>query len=159
MNLFQICNICRSKCTARASTLTNPTATLFGERVGRVLRNVTSTAVAQKGYAAAGEDDNSGGNLGAYALAQCWSTVTQSGCKDCLDNAVSKIKGCVPGTDGRAMNAGCFLRYSTQKFYNVPMRGGKRQVSPSNSQFKLSEQLNLDVHIDLCQQYLSLIGI
>ncbi|KAK4750396.1 hypothetical protein SAY87_003878 [Trapa incisa] len=111
-------------CTVRASAIINTTATLFGERVSRVLENVTNTAVANKGYAVAGEDDTRAGNLGAYALAQCWSTLTERGCRDCLDDAVSKIKSCVPGTDGRAMNAGCFLRYSTHKFYNVPISGG-----------------------------------
>lgn len=124
-------NNCRFNCTARSSNLTSLTATAFQERVGRVLTNVTNSAVANNGYAVAGEDDNSAGNnLGAYALAQCWRTVTKTGCSDCLANAVSKIKGCVPGTDGRAMNAGCFLRYSTQKFYNVPIRGGECQHIP-----------------------------
>ncbi|KAK4744355.1 hypothetical protein SAY87_010667 [Trapa incisa] len=111
-------------CTVPASTLTKSTEALFKQRVVRVLKNVTTTAVSNRSYAVAGEEDTGGGNLGAYALAQCWSTVSNSGCRACLEDAVSKIKGCLPGTDGRAMNAGCFLRYSTNRFYNIPNKGG-----------------------------------
>lgn len=97
---------------------------LFRDRVGRVVANLTTNAVNGKGFAVAAEEG--GAVLGIYALAQCWGTVVQSGgCKACLDDAASKVNRCVPGGEGRAMNAGCFMRYSTQKFYNVPINGGK----------------------------------
>ncbi|KAK4753020.1 hypothetical protein SAY87_021818 [Trapa incisa] len=122
-------------CTPRASNPSKSAEALFKQRVVRVLNNVTTAAVANKSYAVAGEEDAGDRNIEAYALAQCWSTVSNSGCRACLEDAASKIKGCLPGTDGRAMNAGCFLRYSTSRFYNAPDNGGS---SDSNRTVVLS---------------------
>ncbi|KAJ1412166.1 Serine-threonine/tyrosine-protein kinase, catalytic domain [Sesbania bispinosa] len=55
---------------------------------------------------------------GVYALAQCWNTVGNDGCRDCLRKAGKEVRGCLPKREGRALNAGCYLRYSTEKFYN-----------------------------------------
>ena len=55
---------------------------------------------------------------GVYALAQCWNTLGSGGCRECLRKAGREVKGCLPKKEGRALNAGCYLRYSTQKFYN-----------------------------------------
>lgn len=95
----------------------------FSDRVDRVLRNVSESAVQNKGFAVAGED-GVGGVAGVYALAQCWSTLNAGGCRACLANATSMARSCVPGEEARAMNAGCYLRYSTAKFYSVPVTGG-----------------------------------
>ncbi|RHN45125.1 putative non-specific serine/threonine protein kinase [Medicago truncatula] len=54
---------------------------------------------------------------GVYALAQCWKTLGIDGCRDCLSNAVKKVRGCLPNSEGRVLNAGCYLRYSTHKFF------------------------------------------
>ncbi|XP_039161947.1 cysteine-rich receptor-like protein kinase 42 [Eucalyptus grandis] len=99
----------------------------FSDRVDRVLRNVSASAVQNEGFAVAGED-GVGGVAGVYALAQCWSTVDAGGCSVCLENATSKARSCAPGEEARAMNAGCFLRYSTTKFYNIPVNGGSSRV-------------------------------
>ncbi|KAK7312944.1 hypothetical protein VNO77_37213 [Canavalia gladiata] len=53
-----------------------------------------------------------------YALAHCWNTVESDGCKDCLRKAGKEVNGCLPKREGRALNTGCYLRYSTHKFYN-----------------------------------------
>lgn len=53
-----------------------------------------------------------------YALAQCWNTVGTDGCRECLRKAAKEVRGCLPKKEGRALNAGCYLRYSTHKFYN-----------------------------------------
>lgn len=69
----------------------------------------------------------SSGNLSVYGLAQCWEYVNGSNCEKCLDDAISKINSCPPEEEGRVLNAGCYLRYSTQKFYNnsaSPPEGG-----------------------------------
>lgn len=55
---------------------------------------------------------------GVYALAQCWGSVEPAGCRACLEKARRSIRRCLPSAEGRAMNAGCYLRYSTVKFYN-----------------------------------------
>lgn len=55
---------------------------------------------------------------GIYALAQCWESVERDGCRECLDKAAKAVRGCETKMEGRGMNAGCYLRYSTEKFYN-----------------------------------------
>ncbi|KAK3439943.1 hypothetical protein EUGRSUZ_B00282 [Eucalyptus grandis] len=104
-----------------SSNLTVPAEIMaeLSDRVDRVLRNVSASAVRNKGFAVAGED-GVGGVAGVYALAQCWSTLDAGGCRVCLENATSMARSCAPGEEARVMNAGCFLRYSTTKFYNVP---------------------------------------
>lgn len=89
----------------------------FERKVGAVINNVTRTAVEKEGFGVGGEGGG-GGGVGAYALAQCWKTVDKKGCRDCLANAESTVRRCLPGSQGRALNAGCYLRYSTHKFYN-----------------------------------------
>uniref|UniRef100_F6GSL9 Cysteine-rich receptor-like protein kinase 1 n=1 Tax=Vitis vinifera TaxID=29760 RepID=F6GSL9_VITVI len=93
----------------------NYTRSEFSKKVDEVINNVTKTAVQKQGFAVAGMK---GGAVVAYALAQCWKTVDQKGCRDCLVNAESAVRRCLPGSEGRALNAGCYLRYSTEKFYN-----------------------------------------
>ncbi|MED6161907.1 hypothetical protein PIB30_065218 [Stylosanthes scabra] len=80
--------------------------------VGRVVDGVVLKAVANGGGFAVGEID------GVYALAQCWKTVGNDGCRNCLRKAGKQVRGCLPKKEGRALNAGCYLRYSTHKFYN-----------------------------------------
>ncbi|KAK4604825.1 hypothetical protein RGQ29_013047 [Quercus rubra] len=57
------------------------------------------------------------GNITVYGLAQCWELVSRTGCERCLANAFYNISSCTPKEEGRVLNAGCYMRYSTQKFY------------------------------------------
>ncbi|OEL34946.1 hypothetical protein BAE44_0004035, partial [Dichanthelium oligosanthes] len=54
---------------------------------------------------------------GVYAAAQCVETVGEGGCAQCLNVAVGNIDGCPPNSDGRAIDAGCFMRYSDRPFF------------------------------------------
>ncbi|KAG0549141.1 hypothetical protein BDA96_01G229800 [Sorghum bicolor] len=54
---------------------------------------------------------------GVYAAAQCVETVGEGGCAQCLNVAVANIDGCPPNSDGRAVDAGCFMRYSDKSFF------------------------------------------
>ncbi|XP_057746307.1 cysteine-rich receptor-like protein kinase 3 isoform X1 [Arachis stenosperma] len=56
-------------------------------------------------------------NVSVYGLAQCWKFVNATSCKSCLADAVTRIDSCPPKEEGRAMNTGCYMRYSSQKFY------------------------------------------
>ncbi|GFQ08285.1 cysteine-rich receptor-like protein kinase 3 [Phtheirospermum japonicum] len=58
------------------------------------------------------------GNLTVYGLGQCWEYVNRSGCVECLEKSVSRIGSCAPKVEGRVLNAGCYVRYSTTRFYN-----------------------------------------
>ncbi|KAJ9135349.1 hypothetical protein P3X46_032542 [Hevea brasiliensis] len=83
----------------------------FDSSVGYAVANVTSKAVENGGFAVTGID-------GVYALAQCWESVGKNGCVECLEKAVKEVKGCLPSKEGIGMNAGCYLRYSTDKFFS-----------------------------------------
>lgn len=83
----------------------------FVKTVGFVIEQVTRAAVANGGFGLADRK-------GVYALAQCWNSVGSHGCTECLEKAGKAVKGCAPRREGRGLNAGCYLRYSTEKFYN-----------------------------------------
>ncbi|KAF5479636.1 hypothetical protein F2P56_000443 [Juglans regia] len=83
----------------------------FVRTVGFVIGNVTRAAVANKGFGLAEVD-------GVFALAQCWKSVGSEGCRECLEKAGKAVRRCAPRREGRGLNAGCYLRYSTEKFYN-----------------------------------------
>jgi hypothetical protein len=37
---------------------------------------------------------------------------------------VKKVRGCLPNKEGRALNTGCYLRYSTDNFFNEGVKDG-----------------------------------
>ncbi|KAK4750553.1 hypothetical protein SAY87_004035 [Trapa incisa] len=55
---------------------------------------------------------------GVYALGQCWNTLSIEECRICLEKAGDEVRRCLPSKEGRSLNAGCYLRYSTENFYN-----------------------------------------
>ncbi|KAM6575537.1 hypothetical protein CsatA_023864 [Cannabis sativa] len=57
-------------------------------------------------------------NLTVYGVAQCAHTVSRSGCLDCLKVAYANLQHCLPDLDGKAIDAGCFLRYSNASFFD-----------------------------------------
>lgn len=66
-------------------------------------------------------------NESAYVLANCWMTLNRSACRACLDDASASVLGCLPWSEGRALNTGCFLRYSDTNFLNpIPGKGSSR---------------------------------
>ncbi|KAG9449906.1 hypothetical protein H6P81_009871 [Aristolochia fimbriata] len=74
----------------------------------------TATAVQNGGFAMVEARGRLGNSL--YGMAQCWKSLDIKGCRECLTNAEREMKGCFPRTEGRVLNAGCFMRYSTEKF-------------------------------------------
>ncbi|KAL2320130.1 hypothetical protein Fmac_029099 [Flemingia macrophylla] len=89
-----------------------PPSPQLEERVGRVVQRVVEAAGGGGGRFGVGEVE------GVYALAQCWNTLGRGGCRACLRKAAREVRACLPKSEGRALNAGCYLRYSTRKFYN-----------------------------------------
>lgn len=87
----------------------------FVKRVDRVLRDVSEKAAlgAGDGFAVGG----TAGEARAYALAQCWNTVRGVHCRQCLEKASSVLSSCAPSLGGRAMYAGCYIRYSAARFF------------------------------------------
>ncbi|WRX20109.1 Protein kinase domain - like 10 [Theobroma cacao] len=84
---------------------------LFGRSVDYAVGNMTRIALRNGGFGTVGMN-------GVYALAQCWKSVPAEGCRECLEKAAKAVRGCVPKEEGRGMNTGCYLRYSTNKFYS-----------------------------------------
>ncbi|CAI9764486.1 unnamed protein product [Fraxinus pennsylvanica] len=64
---------------------------------------------------------SAGGHI-VLVLANCWRTLSASSCSACLQNASASILGCLPWSEGRTLNTGCFVRYSDINFLN-PMPG------------------------------------
>ncbi|KAJ0489601.1 putative protein kinase RLK-Pelle-DLSV family [Helianthus annuus] len=59
------------------------------------------------------------GNESVYVLAECWRSLSPSSCRACLDNASLSIAKCLPWSEGRVMNTGCFMRFSDTDFLNA----------------------------------------
>ena len=57
-------------------------------------------------------------NATVYGMAQCLETTNKSSCKTCMDRANDKLNDCLPSTEGRFFDMGCFARYSETPFFN-----------------------------------------
>ncbi|KAL5725074.1 Cell division control protein 2 [Ranunculus cassubicifolius] len=64
-----------------------------------------------------------------YVLANCWRTVNTSACRTCLDDAAASALKCLPWSEGRVLNTGCFLRYSDTDFLNHPQSSKGSKLS------------------------------
>lgn len=58
-----------------------------------------------------------GGGGAIYAVAQCVETATETNCLSCLTVGFNNLLTCLPKSDGRAFDAGCFMRYSETPFF------------------------------------------
>ncbi|KAK4843363.1 hypothetical protein QYF36_007263 [Acer negundo] len=101
----------------------------FRTKLGEVLLNVTNQAKRNKGFGAV---EAKGGVLSVYALAQCWETVSPEGCSQCLERARTELKDCSPNAEGRATFAGCYVRYSTDRFFSNGAEDLFRSTNQSN---------------------------
>ncbi|GAB4859522.1 hypothetical protein Ancab_010990 [Ancistrocladus abbreviatus] len=89
--------------------------TIFQANVVDLVKNLSLKAVNNSGFLDASVSRR---NVTVYGLAQCWEFVNRSACSACLADAASRISSCPSKVEGRVLNAGCYMRYSTQKFYN-----------------------------------------
>ncbi|PON59671.1 Serine/threonine protein kinase [Trema orientale] len=90
----------------------------FEKKVRSVIGNLSMRAVENGGFAV---DVSKGGVEGVFGLAQCWRTLRVDDCRKCLSVAAVKLGDCAPASDGRAMFTGCYLRYSTEKFFHTDL--------------------------------------
>lgn len=96
---------------------------LFEDTVRQAMTNAVTVASSDTDYFAREQMLVSGtGNESVYVLADCWRTLSPSSCRTCLENASASISKCLPWSEGRALNTGCFMRYSDTNFLNpVPV--------------------------------------
>ncbi|KAM1668331.1 hypothetical protein ACFX1X_047767 [Malus domestica] len=102
--------------------ITASQVTSFTAAAGSLLVDLQLATPKINGFFAATRNEvvSSGGsgNVTVYAVAQCAETVSKIGCQDCLNVAYNNLQSCLPDTDGRAVDAGCFLRYSSTAFFS-----------------------------------------
>ncbi|KAI7729778.1 hypothetical protein M8C21_017975 [Ambrosia artemisiifolia] len=91
---------------------------LFQQSTRRAVANAVTGALRNSDYFAREQMLVSGGNNSVYVLAQCWKTLSPSSCMACLENASISISTCLPWSEGRVLNTGCFMRYSDTNFLN-----------------------------------------
>ncbi|GKE18541.1 putative gnk2-like domain-containing protein, partial [Tanacetum coccineum] len=98
---------------------TSSRQSIFETTVDGLLSNLTIAAPRINGFYAAATSQAVGTNTStAYAIVQCAETITSDGCKNCLKVAYENIKSCATDvTDGRAVDSGCFMRYSDSAFF------------------------------------------
>ncbi|KAI4299686.1 hypothetical protein L6164_033120 [Bauhinia variegata] len=94
-------------------------ATAFTTAAEQVLMDLQVATPKISGFYAATKTPLAGaaGNASIYAIAQCAETATESDCLQCLQVGFNNIQSCLPNTDGRAFDAGCFMRYSQTPFF------------------------------------------
>ncbi|CAK7332633.1 unnamed protein product [Dovyalis caffra] len=96
---------------------------IFAESTRQAVSQAVTSAPNNQGYARA-QVTVPGRNESAYVLANCWKTLNASSCRACLENATASILGCLPWSEGRALNTGCFMRYSDIDFLNKELGHG-----------------------------------
>lgn len=98
----------------------------FQNSARQAVVRAVSAAPNNNGYARA-QVPVSRTNESAYVLADCWRSLSANSCRACLQNASASILGCLPWSEGRALNTGCFVRYSDTNFLNpIPRNGSSR---------------------------------
>ncbi|KAK9070407.1 hypothetical protein SSX86_010809 [Deinandra increscens subsp. villosa] len=104
----------------------------FQDTVTQAVMNAVTDASRNGEYFAREEMMVGGGNESVYVLAECWRSLSPSACQACLENASMVISKCLPWSEGRVVNTGCFMRYSDTDFLNaVPV------TSSSNNRGKI----------------------
>ncbi|KAF9607058.1 hypothetical protein IFM89_030885 [Coptis chinensis] len=101
----------------------------FQESARRALQEAVTAAPNNEGFARPKVSVSGSKNESAYVLANCWKTLNPSSCRACLDNASVSLTKCLPWSEGRRLNTGCFLRYSDRDFLNSIQRGGGSKPS------------------------------
>ncbi|CAN1816609.1 Cysteine-rich receptor-like protein kinase 2 [Linum perenne] len=110
----------------------NFTMSSFQDSVRRALSNAVANAVANGGYSRMKEGvlgTNNGSSV--FVLANCWRNLNSSACRLCLENAEESLIGCLPSVEGRALNTGCFVRYSDRDFLNSEDSGNGSSGAPA----------------------------
>ncbi|KAL7110327.1 hypothetical protein ACP275_05G018300 [Erythranthe tilingii] len=93
----------------------------------RALSRAVLTAPDNNGYGRVEMAVAGRGNGSVYVLAECWRTINATACRACLAKAFDYLGRCLPMSEGRAVNTGCFVRYSDVNFLNPITRNPSRR--------------------------------
>ncbi|MFS7994861.1 putative protein kinase RLK-Pelle-DLSV family [Helianthus anomalus] len=91
----------------------------FQDTVNQAVLNAVTDASRSSEYFGRVQMLVASGNESVYVLAECWRSLSPSSCHACLDNASLSIAKCLPWSEGRVMNTGCFMRFSDTDFLNA----------------------------------------
>ncbi|XP_037493985.1 cysteine-rich receptor-like protein kinase 42 [Jatropha curcas] len=104
----------REYCENQTTSLT----AAFQTTADSLLRDLQIATPRINGFFTASKRDIVGvSNASVYGIAQCVQTIDMSGCLACMQVAYANIQRCLPKTDGRAVDSGCFMRYSNKPFF------------------------------------------
>ena len=118
----------------------------FEESVKKALSSAVVAAPHQKGHAIAQEAVPGAVNESAYALADCWRTLNASSCEVCLENASASILECLPWSEGRVLNTGCFMMYSDKDFLNKELGTQSSKGNQKSLIIVVPAELNIAAH-------------
>ncbi|XWS11623.1 hypothetical protein CRYUN_Cryun37aG0014500 [Craigia yunnanensis] len=105
--------ICGNRTASQQSVFETTVERLLGDLIKATPRISSLFAASNK------EVVGVNGNVTVYGVAQCVETIDERGCKQCLQVAYANIQRCPPDSDGRAVDTGCFLRYSDIPFFGA----------------------------------------
>ncbi|WCJ25095.1 Cysteine-rich receptor-like protein kinase 2 [Euphorbia peplus] len=97
-----------------------PAAATFTAAVESLLNDLQTATPKINGLFAASKRQVTGAtnsSSSVYGIAQCVQTIDSSGCLACLQVGFNNLKRCPPNTNGRAVDSGCFMRYSDSPFF------------------------------------------
>lgn len=83
------------------------------------MSDLRTAAPKTSNYYAASTRRISDSNSTLYAIAQCNLNLSRSVCEECLNSRYGSLDACIPGTTGRAIDNGCFMRYSSTPFFGL----------------------------------------
>ena len=92
-------------------------STALASTVEQVLNNLEIATPKIPNFYAATKTQVPNSNTSIYAFAQCLETLTPSGCQDCLKTGLKNFQICLPNSNAKTYDAGCFMRYSTTAFF------------------------------------------
>ncbi|XP_061992112.1 cysteine-rich receptor-like protein kinase 2 isoform X2 [Rosa rugosa] len=99
-------------------------SSLFEASARQAVMSIVQSAPSNRGYARAQVGVSGTVNETVYVLSDCWRSLNESSCRQCLENASESVLGCLPWSEGRALNTGCFMRYSDTDFLNKELGSG-----------------------------------
>lgn len=91
--------------------------TAFNQAVEELLSDIRVATPRTSDFYVASTRQVTGGNATVYAVGQCLGNASQAICRNCLSTAYNNLYRCVPADEGRAINVGCFMRYSEIPFF------------------------------------------
>lgn len=97
----------------------------FPQRAKDLSTQLITNASKSNGYAVGSID----GSL--YGLVQCWPSLTSSSCQRCMTEAQNQLLNCPPQSEGRGLEAGCYMRYSTYSFFTDNQTSASPNLTPS----------------------------